>query len=412
MNIKKIITVIVAMIMLLCLGLIYGWSIFVAPLEAEFGWSRAQTSLTFTISMAMFCIAGLIAGVLSRKKVKPFLQMVSAGIILLIGFVLASYSTELIHFYLAYGVLCGAGVGFTYNILISAVSKLFPDKQGFISGILMMSFGFGGLVLGSICSMLITTVGWREMFKVIGIAIGLIVIVSSVILKITLAQESNESATIQTKEKQANPEKNSNDMTTKEMVKDGTFKILYLWLVVLSSAGLLIIGHIGPLAGELGASATVIVWAVGMVSIFNGLGRVLCGISYDKMGAPKTLWTISACLVIASILLTVAVNMGSLPLLLVGSAALGISYGGSPTSTSALANRLYGSKNFSSNFSILVTNLLPAAIIGPNLASFLQGGSGSYHTTLYALIVLAIIGVVLCLAITKSMEKKKSHEYI
>lgn len=104
MNIKKIITVIVAMIMLLCLGLIYGWSIFVAPLEAEFGWSRAQTSLTFTISMAMFCIAGLIAGVLSRKKVKPFLQMVSAGIILLIGFVLASYSTELIHFYLAYGV--------------------------------------------------------------------------------------------------------------------------------------------------------------------------------------------------------------------------------------------------------------------------------------------------------------------
>lgn len=397
---KKILIVIVSMVMLLCLGLIYGWSIFVAPLEAEFAWSRGETSLTFTISMVFFCLAGLVAGRLNAKSIKPVYQLVFAGILLLIGFVMASFSSQLVHFYLTYGILCGAGVGLAYNVLISTVTRIFPEKQGFISGLLMMSFGFGGLVLGSICSTLIVNAGWREMFKVIGVLIGVIVICASLVLEACNKGLQKGAQTATPGDAQQKPVKKSlayvENVATKDMLKEGTFRLVYIWLVVLSSSGLLIIGHIGPMARELGANTSMVVWAVGMVSIFNGLGRVVLGISYDKIGAKKTIWAISSLLLLAAILLSVSVNLGSLTWLIVGSAVMGFCYGGSPTSTAALVGQLYGIRYFPGNFSIAATHLIFAALIGPNLASFLMSGFGSYNTTLYALVVIAIITLVFC----------------
>ncbi|MDR1051000.1 MAG: hypothetical protein LBP95_07985 [Deltaproteobacteria bacterium] len=57
-------------VLLLALGLVYGWSIFVSPLEAEFGWTRARTSLAFSLCVSMFCLGGIVTG-LAAKKYSP-----------------------------------------------------------------------------------------------------------------------------------------------------------------------------------------------------------------------------------------------------------------------------------------------------------------------------------------------------
>jgi len=393
------------MMMLLCLGLIYGWSIFVAPLEAEFGWVRSQTSLTFTISMAMFCIGGLAAGMLLSRGVKKSLLMIAAGALLLVGFYAASFSAQLIHFYIFYGILCGFGVGVSYNLLISSVTKLFPGKQGFISGILMMSFGFGGLVLGSLCSTLLVSMGWRSTFKVIGLLIGLIVMIGSIVIEAAgkrIAAENQGSV-------KAGGEMakviSAKEFTVREMIKNPTFSILFTWLVLLSSAGLMIIGHVAPSILELGASPATAALAVGVVSVSNGIGRVVFGLGYDRIGMNKTLWLINGCLLAAGILLSLAVNISNLSILFIGCAFMGISYGGSPVSTSAVVHKLFGHQNFSGNFSVAVTNLLFAALIGPTMAATLQGRTGSYQTSFYVLIGIGILALGLCWMLTRKIQE-------
>ena len=394
------------MLMLLCLGLIYGWSIFVAPLEAEFGWVRAQTSLTFTISMAMFCIGGLAAGMLVMRGIKRSYLMVTAGLLLLGGFYAASYSAQLAHFYIFYGVLCGFGVGVSYNLLISAVTKLFPGKQGFISGILMMSFGFGGLVLGSLCASLLISLGWRSTFKIIGLLIGLIVIVGSVVIDIAgkkmASQLPVQAATGSGKSGKAI---GSREYSVREMMKSPSFIILFAWLVLLSSAGLMIIGHVAPSILELGAEPATAAMAVGVVSVSNGAGRVLFGLSFDRIGMKKTLWLINLCLLTAGLLLSFAVGTANIGLLLFGCAFIGISYGGSPVSTSAVVHRLFGHQNFSGNFSVAVTNLLFAALIGPTVAASLQGSTGSYQTSYYVLIGIGVLALGLCWMLTRRIQE-------
>lgn len=405
MNFKKSLTVLTSMLMLLCLGLIYGWSIFVAPLEAEFGWVRSQTSLTFTISMAMFCIGGLAAGMLMIRGIRRSLLMFAAGGLLLAGFYAASFSTELTHFYIFYGVFCGFGVGVSYNLLISAVTKLFPGKQGFISGILMMSFGFGGLVLGSICSSLLVSMGWRSTFKVIGLLIGIIVMVGSVVIEATgkrIASENQGQIKAVGEKSQAVASK---EYTIKEMLKSPTFAILFAWLVLLSSAGLMVIGHVAPSILELGASPATAALAVGVVSVSNGLGRVLFGLGFDRVGMKKTLWLINSCLLAAGVLLSLAVRVSNISILLVGCAFMGISYGGSPVSTSAVVHKLFGHQNFSGNFSVAVTNLLFAALIGPTMAANLQGSTGSYQTSFYVLIGVGILALGLCWILTRKIQE-------
>lgn len=408
MKIERPLIVLTSMLMLLCLGLIYGWSIFVAPLEAEFGWARAQTSLTFTISMAMFCIGGLAGGMMMLRGAKRSLLMVTAGGLLLLGFYAASFSAALTHFYLFYGVLCGFGVGLSYNLLISAVTKLFPGRQGLISGILMMSFGFGGLVLGSLCASLLASMGWRSTFKVIGLLIGLIVVVGSLVIEFAGRRIAQETARATPAKAGAKAEAAGHELveyTVRQMIKTPAFAVLFAWLVLLSSAGLMIIGHVAPSVLELGASPATAALAVGVVSISNGAGRVMFGLGFDRLGMRRTLWLINLCLLTAGVLLSLAVSVSSIAILLAGCAFMGISYGGSPVSTSAVVHKLFGHQNFSGNFSVAVTNLLFAALIGPTVAASLQGSTGSYQTSFYVLIGIGLLALGLCWALTRQIRE-------
>ena len=78
----KILTIIISLLTLIFLGLIYAWSIFVVPLENEFGWSRSETSLTFTISIMAFCLSMMFGGFFNGKKDKPLVSLIIAAILI------------------------------------------------------------------------------------------------------------------------------------------------------------------------------------------------------------------------------------------------------------------------------------------------------------------------------------------
>lgn len=153
-----------ATLALLFLGLIYAWSIFRAPFSEMFpDWSVSQMSLTFTISMIFFCLGGFAGGLMS-KKMSVRGRFIISAVMLFIGFFAVSMvdaakpAFSLIMLYVFYGVFGGGGVGFAYNTVIGTLNKWFPDKVGLASGIMLMGFGLGGLVLGSIVNIMIGSI--------------------------------------------------------------------------------------------------------------------------------------------------------------------------------------------------------------------------------------------------------------
>ena len=116
-----------AFILLLFFGLIYSYSLFIDPLESEFGWARSETSIIFTISIITFCVGMLLAGWL-EERVSPRIALLATTAMIGVGFFASAYTTSLMYIYIMYGVLVGTGIGLGANTVISTTLKWFPDK--------------------------------------------------------------------------------------------------------------------------------------------------------------------------------------------------------------------------------------------------------------------------------------------
>ena len=95
----------------LALGTLYGWSVFVAPLEKQFGWKRADTSMVFTIAVMVFALSFVIAGRI-QDRIGPLYCSLAGGILVSLGFYLCSYTTSLTYLFICFGVIGGLGNGF------------------------------------------------------------------------------------------------------------------------------------------------------------------------------------------------------------------------------------------------------------------------------------------------------------
>ncbi|HXJ39966.1 MAG TPA: MFS transporter, partial [Bryobacteraceae bacterium] len=131
----------------LALGTLYGWSVFVAPLEKQFGWKRADTSMVFTIAVVVFALTFVVAGRI-QDKFGPLSCSLAGGILVSLGFFLCSYTTSLTYLFICFGVIGGLGNGFGYATPIPVMAKWFPDKRGLAIGLAVGGYGAGSAIFG------------------------------------------------------------------------------------------------------------------------------------------------------------------------------------------------------------------------------------------------------------------------
>lgn len=377
-------------VLLLFLGLIYAWSVFRAPLEAEFGWSKAQTSVTFSISMMMFCLGGLAGGILTGKKGHR-VTLVCCAVCLFIGFAAASRVNSLMGIYLSYGVFCGFGVGLGYNTAISLTVRWFPDKQGLVSGVTLMGFGFGGMLLGTLGARMITTLGWRTTFLIFAVVFAVIVLICAFVLR--RAEDGFVTAMAAgTGGKQAAYE----ELDWREMLRRRNFWLCLVWAVILSAAGLAIINESTTYAatfvgGDLNRAAAL----AGIVPIANGVGRAISGQLFDMTGYRTTMLSVSVLYLAAAGVLTLSLKSGSVPVLAAAFLLTSLGYGGVLPLNSAFTARFFGREHYAVSFSIMNMNLIAASYLGPVC------GGGSYAGTFTAIAAFAVAGAVITLLIQK-----------
>lgn len=356
--------------------------------------------------MIFFCLGGFVGGLLNGK-VNVKINVWVAAVLFLAGFFIASRATSLVGLYLGYGVLAGFGSGLAYNAVMSTMSSWFPDKQGTISGVLLMGFGLGSFIIGKVYQALTPAGigGWRTSFLVMGAVLFAVLAVGGFFFvrppkgyRPAGSVEPDADAS-----KSRVPAAATVDLTPLEMVRKPSFWLFFAWAILLSAAGLAVIaqgtgvvGQVGAGAVDAGATATI----VGLISIFNGIGRVIFGGLFDRVGQRPTMLIVDGAFFVSVLIVIAAIVLSSLPVLVAGFICCGLSYGGITPTNSAFANALYGSAHYPVKYSIVNLNLIFASF-GGTLSGMLFDASGSYFSTFIALLVAIAIGTLCTVLIKK-----------
>ncbi len=391
---------IVGVFTMLFAGIIYAWSILNVPLRTELGYTQDTLALNFTLTMCFFCLGGLASSYLvKRYGTKPVI--IFSGILAGEGFVLTSILNSETSFllYVTYALLSGLGIGMAYIVIISTVNAWFPDRRGLSSGALMMGFGASSLVLGNLADALFkSSIGWRGTYVVMGIAIAAVIILSALFIEKPDADTKFPQPKITARKVKESFE--ARDYTSGEMIKRFTFWRAFLFLVFNTAVGSAVISFARDLALSVGAEVALATTLVGVLAMFNGLGRILTGIVFDKMGRRFTMLAANVLTIFAAGMTLLAVGIHSLPLCIVGLCLTGMSYGASPTVASAFTSSFYGQKHFASNLGIVNFNLMAASFIA-TACSTLQQASGGFTAPFILLLSLAVAGLVLNISIKK-----------
>src|SRR5262245_27300838 len=154
------------MLLNVALGSLFAWSVFVLPLEQEFGWTRAQTSWVFTIAFMATTICLVVGGVLQDRR-GPRPGAAIAAVAIAAAYALASLTTTLPFLYATFGLLGGIANGIGYAATVPVASKWFPDRRGLAVGLIVGAYGGGSALVAPAATWLIASLGWRPTLRIL-----------------------------------------------------------------------------------------------------------------------------------------------------------------------------------------------------------------------------------------------------
>ncbi len=418
---------VMGVIVLLFAGLVYAWTTFSKPLVNL--WSQDLLTWTSTIVMVAFCLGGFFGGQMQKKGFSVKLNLIIAAILMVAGFVIAGLvgnaTGSIIIIYLGFGLLGGLGAGLAYNAVLSAVSGWFPDKQGLISGILLMGFGISAFLMGLLYAANVDQmdgkggIPWYICFLAIGIGCFVFIVLGALVVKkpgIDFVAPASKNG-----KKKKNTTAPYEELPPAQMVRRTSFWLMFCWAILVSVAGLAVMFLGTPIATAavpaLNDNASLLAIIVGLISIFNGIGRIIFGGMFDKIGYKATLVTVCVMFMISMGIIILALVTGSQLILIIAYIVTGLSYGGVTPSSSAFVNKFYGARNYGQNLPLITMNLLIASF-GTKLVQAVQGGlmaggmsnSGAYIIVLAGVAAICLIAGIIALLIKKPKTAEAAEQ--
>jgi len=349
-----------AFCMQLAFGAVYGWSVFLNPLREQFGASKPEANLTFTITLAVLGLTAGFGGSLQRR-IGPRATATIAGLLYGSGMILSGFAPNLSMLYLSYGVIGGIGLGFGYIVPLAVLIAWCPDRRGFITGLAVTGFGLGALVTSPLATELIRIYGVQSTLIILGAAFLVIAVAAAQVLRPAPADYAPPGWTPAVQQASGF----AAETTLGEALRTPHWYLLWSILALNVTAGAALISVAAPLAQELtqvGPALGAI--AVCLISLFNGIGRLFWGAISDRLGRAATflvMFLLQACAFMA------LPAVDQFWLLLVPAAVIALCYGGGFGTMPAFATDVFGAKNAGTIYGAMLSAWSAGAIAGPLL---------------------------------------------
>jgi len=387
--------VIGAILIQLCLGAIYAWSVFRIPLQQSIadgglGLTPSQATLPFSLVLIFFAIATIIGG-RWQDKAGPRLVATVGGIVLGAGMIIAAFSRSFIWLTIGYGVISGLGIGFTYVCPVATGIKWFPDKRGLITGLSVAGFGAGALIVAPVARALIDGVGVFSTLAILGITFLVVIALSSQILRNPPSGWKPEGWTPSEKTQMT-----GQDFGPGQMLSSLSFYLVWLMYFFGCLAGLMIIAQTSPIGQELvGLTPKVAALAVGTLAIFNALGRIFWGRLSDSLGRKRTLFLM---LIINGVAILLYNAITVFPLYYwIGIYIVGLCFGGYLAIFPAITADFYGTKNIGINYGLVFTAYGVGGLLGSLFAPRVLEITKSYSMAFTVTGILCLLGAVIAI---------------
>ena len=376
----------------LCLGSIYSWSVFVAPLAAHFTATlgrevaAGEVLLPFSVFLAFFAIAMPLAGKYIERY-GPRKVTVAGGLLTGLGWLLASTATSVEALYVVYGVIGGLGVGIAYGAPVAVAARWFPDRRGLAVGLTLLGFGVSAFVTANAAGALIAAYGVMTTFAIFGVVLAAVLVIAALPLRFPPAGWHPAGWSAPAPGTGTAP---ACECDRRAMLRTGTFYGLFACYFVGCLAGLTAISIAKPVGTEVaGVDAGLATLLVGFFAIFNGAGRPAFGGLADRISPQKTAMLTFGLIAAASVLIWLAPGV---PAYVVSFAVLWGCLGGWLAIAPAATASYFGTCDYPRCYGVVFLAYGAGAIAGPQLAGFVRTATGTYLGVFPLVAVLAAVG--------------------
>ncbi|RCU52443.1 MFS transporter [Corallincola luteus] len=394
------------------IGSVYAWSVFNLPLEQAFGWSKNEVAWTFSFAIFFLGLSAAIGGHFIEKR-GPRIAGLVAGTMWGLGMLGAGVATSLGSLemlWLSYGLIGGIGLGIGYITPVSTLVKWFPDRRGMATGLAIMGFGFGAMIGAPIFNAIMDTLSIPMTFFIMGGVYMVLMYASALYLERPpegWMPEHMKEAIESGKQKKV---EDLSQLTANEAAKTGPFYGLWIMMFINISCGIAVIYSASPLAQEsIGLSALEAAAVVGLMSLFNGLGRIAWASLSDYLGRPSTYMAFFIIQIVAFYLLP---NITSVILFQVVLYIILTCYGGGFATLPAYIGDLFGTKELGAVHGYVLTAWAAAGLAGPQIAAYVRTVTGSYEMTLYIFAAVFILALIVSILMKRYVNKARAEREI
>jgi len=418
-----------ALCMHLCIGQAYAFSVFNLPMSKLIGISKSApddwklTELGWIFSIAIVFL-GLSAAVFGRwvEEGGPRKAMFTAGLCWTVGFLLSAvgvYAHQLWLIYLGYGVLGGIGLGIGYISPVSTLIKWFPDRPGMATGMAIMGFGGGAFIASPLSVWLMarfstpTHIGVAETFIALGVIYLCFTWIGAAIVRVpapgwtpagyTAPAESQKLIT-------------RNDVFVYDALKTPQFWLIWWVLCLNVTAGIGVLGQASAMSQEMFPGKVTPVAAagfVGLISLFNMLGRFFWASTSDLIGRKNTYFCFFAIGTVLYVLVPHTGSIGSVALFVLCFVVIISMYGGGFSTVPAYLRDMFGTRYVGAIHGMLLTAWSAAGIFGPVLVNYIRQyqidhgvpKAQGYNITMYIMAGLLVVGFI-CNACVKAVHDR------
>lgn len=392
--------------MIMIANLQYSWTLFVEPLHLEFGWSRAEIQIAFTIFVLaetwLIPLEGYFIDLFG-----PQLLVFFGGVLIGAAWLLNSDLHSLSELYFAQ-LLGGVGAGAVYGSCISGALKWFPDHRGLAAGLTAAGFGMGSALTIVPISAFLTTRGYRETFLCFGLAQSIVVCSAAFFLSSPHAVFENdipgdESGT------------DRRHFMPAEIIRNRVFWVLYAMFVMVASGGLMATAQLASISKDfgisdipvnaLGLSLPALTFALSIDRLLNGVTRPLFGWISDIAGREKTMFIAFG---LEGIAILALAEFGRTPgMFVILSGLVFFAWGEIYSLFPAICADTFGEKYAATNSGLLYTAKGTAALLVP-LSSILAAAQG-WQLVFYVAAAFNFITALLAIIILLPLRRRNKR---